>query len=107
MLNKKSFLSLAAIFVLLALPGIAIAQQVDIKTGNTRTVIDDDGEVYVEIEPSASSNQTSLKPRKNSSISRPTTGKQSDSNCHIESSTYKNNEGGNSVYSHSSTTICQ
>jgi hypothetical protein len=48
MLNKKFFLSMLVLSTFLFIPTVASSQQVDIKTGNMRTVVDDDGNVYIE-----------------------------------------------------------
>ncbi|MEE3718153.1 hypothetical protein V2H45_15540 [Tumidithrix elongata RA019] len=110
MRHKKFFLSCAVLSLLLLFPAIASSQQVDVKSGNTRTIVDDDGNVRIETDPSSIDFQSTPLPTDNpSNFSRGTrTYSTNDSNnCHNDSYTYKNNDGGNSVYSHSSTTVCR
>jgi hypothetical protein len=91
------------------MPTVASSQQVDIKTGNTRTVVDEDGNVFIENTASTSNSQMLQVPSDNTStpgnVTRTYTN--GSTNCRHDSYTYKNNDGGNSVYTRSSTTVCQ
>jgi P pilus assembly chaperone PapD len=109
MLNKKVFLSFVALSALIFLPAVASSQQVDVKTGNTRTVVDEDGNVYLETNPSTYDFQipSQVDNTSRSSNDTRTFSSGNSGNCRHDSYTYKNNDGGNSVYSRSSTTICQ
>lgn len=102
MFNQKFCLSLVFICVLGLFPSVVNAQQVSIKTGNMHTLIDDNGNVYIETDPYSDDLDTTPLPSDKSSRTS-----DDSANCRNDSYTYSNNNGNNSVYSRSSTTICQ
>ncbi len=108
MSTRKSILLITA-SALLLLPGIARASEVDVQAGDVRTVIDDDGEVFVQAGQAAVRSAETRYPyyryrRYSNSRDR------NRYRCYTDSSTYTSDRyssSDNVVQSHSSTTVCQ
>lgn len=105
MLTKKSILLLVASSLLL-LPSIARAD-VDVQTGNSRTIIDDEGRIFVQ-----SGRSTSEDWDADDSYDRDNNPHGNDrSKCHTDSRSYRSDRAGSSgnsvVHSQTSTTVCQ
>lgn len=113
MSTRKSILLITA-SALLLLPGIARASEVDVQAGDVRTVIDDDGQVFVQAGQASVRSAESYNPYYNRyrhhSNSRYQSRYQSRYRCYTDSRTYRSDRyssSDNVVQSHSSTTVCQ
>jgi hypothetical protein len=106
MLNKKSILLLTA-SALLLLPSIARAE-VDVQTGNSRTIIDDEGRIFIKSGQSTSEDWDADDYRYNRDDYRQRNNR---SRCYTSSRTYKSDRAGTSgnnvVHTQTSTTVCQ
>ena len=105
MLTKKSILLLVASSLLL-LPSIARAE-VDVQTGNSRTIIDDEGRIFVQ-----SGHSTSEDRDEDNFYYRDNNRHGNDrSKCHTDSRSYRTDRAGSSgnsvVHTQTSTTVCQ
>ncbi|WP_019500216.1 hypothetical protein [Pseudanabaena sp. PCC 6802] len=106
MLNKKSILLLTA-SALLLLPSIARAE-IDVQTGNSRTIVDDEGRIFIksghpDSEDWDADDYTYDRDRYRQRNYR--------SRCYTDSRTYKSDRAGISgnsvVHTQTSTTVCQ
>jgi hypothetical protein len=109
MSTRKSILLITA-SALLLLPGIARASEVDVQAGDVRTVIDDDGEVFVQAGQASVRSAESYNPYYNRYRRHSNSRYQSRYRCYTDSRTYRSDRydgSDNVVQSHSSTTVCQ
>lgn len=106
MLNKKSILILTA-SALLLLPSVAKAE-IDVQTGNSRTIIDDQGRIFIKSGQTDSDDWDADDDRYDRDYYRHRNYR---SRCYTSNRTYKSDRAGNSgnsvVHTQTSTTVCQ
>jgi hypothetical protein len=109
MSTRKSIL-LITVSALLLSPGIARAAEVDVQAGDVRTIIDDDGQVFVQAGQASVRSAESYNPYYNRYRRHSNNRYQSRYRCYTDSRTYRSDrydDSDNVVQSHSSTTVCQ
>ncbi len=113
LIKKSAFFLIASTLLLLSFPSLVRADSIDIQSGNTRTIVDEDGQVY--IIQNGRNQRVNASSKRNPNSGYPTQGIYTDSygrECYEDSYIYQSDRStssnnGNTVYSQSSTTVCQ